>query len=71
MIYGKKFRKLQELYPQFNNLSANRCSQLKRTELMSIAKTLYSNHKNAIGSNYMRQKTARLATSVYNALTEL
>lgn len=71
MIYGKRFRKLQELYPQFNNLSANRCSQLKRDELMSIAKTLYPNHKNAIASNYMRLTTNNLAMHVYDALTEL
>lgn len=69
MKYGKLFRKFQSEFNGFNNLSANRCSELPYKELRDVAGTLYrAGEKGHIKSDYMRTNRALLAGNVYNAL---
>lgn len=70
MKFGKKFSKLIANYPQFANLSANRCSNLTLTELRSIAKVLYPSNK-AILYKYICNSKQNLAQKVYLALNNL
>lgn len=70
MKFGKKFSKLIAMYPQFANLSANRCSNLTFGELKSIAKVLYPTNK-AILYKYVCNSKQNLAQKVYLALNNL
>lgn len=67
MKFGKLFKKLIANYPEFANLSANRCSLLTYKELRAIAKALYPAHKNILYKYFFKNK-ADLAATVYNAM---
>lgn len=69
MKFGKLFRGLQREFPEFSNLSSNRCSQLSYAELRNIARTLY-NKTEIIPADYMRSNKHVLAMTVYRALQE-
>ena len=70
MKFGKKFSKLIAIYPEFVNLSANRCSKLSYKELKSIAKVLYPNNKELL-HKYVNNSHQNLAKLVYTALGRL
>lgn len=70
MKYGKLFKKLIANYPQFNNLSSNKCSGLSYKELRAIAKALYPNDKNTL-NRYFFKTREDLAKVVYKALGNL
>lgn len=71
MKYGKLFRGLQAEFKGFDNLSANRCSELPYNELKKVAGTLYrAGIRDDIKHDYMRTNRARLAQNVYNALSK-
>lgn len=68
---GKLFKKLKEVHPEFNNLSANSCSKLTYKELINVARTLYPDHKITLGHDYMRMPYNVLAGKVYRAMSEM
>ena len=70
MKFGKLFKKLIAKYPQFANLSNNKCSLLTYKELRAIAKALYPNDKETLNRYFLKHK-ADLAYSVYNALCNM
>lgn len=70
MKYGKLFTKLITTYPEFANLSANKCSELTYKELRAIAKVLYPTNKGALTRYFFKSKND-LAKSVYMALKSL
>ena len=70
MKYGKLFTKLIELYPEFKNLSANKCSLLTYNELRAIAKVLYPANKDTL-NKYIFFSKDKLAAAVYLTLRKL
>lgn len=70
MKYGKLFKKLIANYPQFANLSANKCSDLTYKELRAIAKVLYYKDKDTLNRYFFKTK-GDLAKMVYMALKNL
>lgn len=70
MKFGKKFSNLIAHYPQFANLSANRCSKLSVNELRAIAKVLYPHNKDLL-YKYICNSKDSLANKVYLALNNV
>lgn len=70
MKFGKLFKKLIAAYPEFANLSANKCSALTYKELRAIAKVLYPTNK-AILARYFFKTKVDLAKVVYSAMKSL
>lgn len=70
MVYGKLFKRLIKSYPEFSNLSANKCSELTYKELRAIAKALYPDNKQVL-AKYFFQTREDLAKMVYKALLTL
>lgn len=70
MKFGKLFKRLIAYYPQFSNLSANRCSDLTYKELRAIAKELYYRDKDTLNRYFFKTK-GDLAKMVYAALRNL
>jgi hypothetical protein len=70
MKFGKLFKKLIAIHPEFANLSANRFSALTYKELRSIAKVLYRPANPGRLTWYMRQNHDTLAKSVYSTLMD-
>jgi hypothetical protein len=70
MKFGKLFTKLINRFPQFVNLSANKCSLLTYKELREIAKILYKHYPNDLQKYFMKPHE-ELAKMVYTALKNL
>lgn len=70
MKYGKLFTKLISIYPEFANLSANKCSLLTYKELRAIAKALYPSNKDIL-ARYFLKNHDDLAAVVYKAMCNL
>lgn len=70
MNYGKLFKKLIANYPEFANLSANKCSLLTYKELRAIAKVLYHTNKDIL-SHYFLKSKENLAKAVYMAMKNM
>ena len=70
MKFGKLFKKLILTYPEFANLSANRCSLLTYKELRAIAKVLYPANKDILARYFFKTKK-ELAEAVYTAMVNM
>ena len=70
MKFGKVFSKFITKFPEFTNLSANRCSLLTYKELRAIAKALYPTHKDILDKYFFKTKKD-LARVVYTAMSNL
>lgn len=70
MKFGKLFKKLIATYPEFANLSANKCSLLTYKELRAIAKELYPTNKDILYRYFFKTKED-LAAAVYSAMKNM
>lgn len=70
MKFGKLFSKLIIKFPEFTNLSANRCSLLTYKELRAIAKALYPENKDVLNKYFFKTKRD-LANAVYVAMNNM
>ena len=70
MKFGKLFKKLIAKYPEFSNLSANRCSLLTYKELRAIGKVLYPTNKEIL-KKYFSMNKEDLAKNIYLAMSRL
>ena len=70
MKFGKVFSKFITKFPEFTNLSANRCSLLTYKELRAIAKALYPEHKDVLNRYFFKTKRD-LANAVYVAMNNM
>ena len=71
MKYGKLFKKFMNKYPQFNDFSANRFSELSHKELWNMAKTLYRDGHNENLKHYQNMSHDILAGNVWATVRDL
>lgn len=73
MIYGKRFKKYMQTFPDAAKPSTNRCSTLPYGELKAMAKNIYHNNRDAKVELYKYQNMPanELRNSVFRALDTL